>query len=120
MVREYANGHVPAGPTPIHTLQSIMENGVGSNEIADVIGMHVNFTTTTNMYQSIDDGYTMIGAIINGTGGHEVFVTGYNTTVVNGITVNTTMEYFDPLTGEYNETTNSTAITHVRVITGLK
>jgi len=62
----------------------------------------------------------MIGTIKDSNGGHEVFVTGYNTSVVNGITVNTTMEYFDPLTGEYNETTNSTDISIVRVITGLK
>jgi len=120
MITGFANAHSPTNVTPSNFAISIYDNGITNTELYQLLDMYFNYSTTNSMYQSINDGYPMIGTIMVNGAGHEVFVTGYNTSVVNGITVNTTMEYFDPLTGTYNETTVSTDIHNVRVITSQK
>lgn len=86
------------GLTIPQVIQIVNTDGIPSADLTALTGLYFTTAESTNLFTSINNGYPVMGTLINpdGSGGHEVMVTGWNN--------NGTSEYFDPQLGTYNTT----------------
>ena len=78
-------------------IQTVNADGILTDDLAALAANYFTTAVSTNLFTSINNGYPIIGTLINPDGtGHEVMVTGWNN--------NGTSEYFDPQLGTYNTT----------------